>query len=42
MRKTPGRITEGNKKAVATDRRIPVKMKRRKTEEKKTNVGRTE
>ena len=34
-----GRKREGKKKAVARVERIRVKMKRRKTEEKKTTVG---
>ena len=37
--KTAGRIKEGKKKAVAKVERIPVKMKRRKTEEKKEAAG---
>ena len=40
--KTAGRIKEGKKKAVAKVERIQVKMKRRKTEEKKTTMWRTE
>ena len=43
LRKTAGRgrIKEGKKKAVAKVERISVKMKRRKTEEKKTTMRRT-
>ena len=40
--KTAGRIKEGKKKAVAKVERIQVKMKRRKTEETKTAVGKRE
>ena len=40
--KTAGRVKEGKKKAVAKVERIQVKMKRRKTEEKKSAVGKRE